>query len=176
MIELNIPGRGLVQLQHLVSDVNGTLAQDGTLLPGVSNALLALADRLELHLLTADTHGKQAAIDSQLGLQAVRIPASGEAEQKAAYVEALGAASVIAFGQGANDAGMLKTAAIGIAVLSVEGLAAETEKSVSDLVNEAVLGILAEDSEDLEAFEERAREPSLSFAEVLKEMRLSGEL
>jgi hypothetical protein len=54
--------------------------------------------------------------------------------------------------------------------------AAETEKSVSDLVNEAVLGILAEDSEDLEAFEERAREPSLSFAEVLKEMRQSGEL
>lgn len=35
---------------------------------------------------------------------------------------------------------------------------------------------LAEDSEDLEAFEERAREPSLSFAEVLKEMRQSGEL
>lgn len=54
--------------------------------------------------------------------------------------------------------------------------AAETEKSVSDLVNEAVLEILAEDSEDLEAFEERAREPSLSFAEVLKEMRQSGEL
>lgn len=54
--------------------------------------------------------------------------------------------------------------------------AAETDKSVSDLVNEAVLGILAEDSEDLEAFEERAREPSLSFAEVLKEMRQSGEL
>jgi len=54
--------------------------------------------------------------------------------------------------------------------------AAETEKSVSDLVNEAVLGILAEDSEDLEAFEERLGEPSLSFAEVLKEMRQSGEL
>jgi hypothetical protein len=54
--------------------------------------------------------------------------------------------------------------------------AAETDQSVSDLVNEAVLGILAEDSEDLEAFEERAGEPSLSFADVLREMRESGEL
>lgn len=54
--------------------------------------------------------------------------------------------------------------------------AAETEQSVSDLVNEAVVGILAEDSEDLEAFEERANEPNLSFADVLKEMRQSGEL
>jgi hypothetical protein len=53
--------------------------------------------------------------------------------------------------------------------------AAETDQSVSDLVNEAVLGILAEDSEDLEAFEERAGEPSLSFADVLREMRESGE-
>jgi len=54
--------------------------------------------------------------------------------------------------------------------------AAETEQSVSDLVNEAVRSILAEDAEDLEAFEERANEASLSFAEVLKDMRQSGEL
>jgi hypothetical protein len=54
--------------------------------------------------------------------------------------------------------------------------AVETEQSVSDLVNQAVLGVLAEDSEDLEAFEERAAESSLFFADVLKEMRQSGEL
>jgi hypothetical protein len=54
--------------------------------------------------------------------------------------------------------------------------AAETEQSVSDLVNEAVLTILSEDAEDLEAFVERAGEPSLSFADVLKDMRQSGEL
>ncbi len=54
--------------------------------------------------------------------------------------------------------------------------AAETEQSVSDLVNEAVLGVLSEDAEDLEAFEARATEPSLSFSDVLKDMRQSGEL
>ena len=134
MIEINIPGRGLIQLRYLVSDVNGTLALDGQLLDGVPKNLLALSDRLQLHLLTADTHGRQAQIDEQLGLQAMRIPQGGEAEAKAAYVHELGAESVVALGQGANDAGMLRAAAIGIAVASVEGLAIESLTSADVVV------------------------------------------
>jgi P-type E1-E2 ATPase len=126
MIELNIPGRGTLQLEHLVSDVNGTLALDGQLIEGVGRAFKILRDRLEIHLLTADTHGKQAQIDLQLGLQAVRIQGGDEAGQKAAYVRRLGAGRVVAVGQGANDAGMLKEAALGICVLSKEGVALES--------------------------------------------------
>ncbi len=122
LIELNIPGLGTIQLQHLVSDVNGTLAQDGHLIPGVSAALLALGDRLQLHLLTADTHGRQDAIDEQLGLKAVRIAKGDESGAKADYVMALGSETVVAVGQGNNDAGMLREAAIGIALLSQEGM------------------------------------------------------
>jgi P-type E1-E2 ATPase len=126
MIELNIPGRGSLQLQHLVCDVNGTLAVDGQLLDGVKQRLTSLRDRLTLHLLTADTHGKQTIIDQQLGIQAVRIPTGDEAESKANYVKELGASSVVAIGQGANDAGMLREAGLGICVLSAEGAAVET--------------------------------------------------
>jgi len=138
VIELNIPGRGLIQLNHLVSDVNGTLALDGQLLDGVPKALLALSDRLQLHLLTADTHGLQAQIDERLGLQAVRIPPGGEAEAKAAYVHELGAENVVALGQGANDAGMLHEAAVGIAVASVEGLAIESLNSADVVVPDII--------------------------------------
>ena len=133
MIELNIPGRGLIQLQHLVCDVNGTLAVDGQLLEGVKQRLSALSDRLTLHLLTADTHGKQDAIDQQLNLKAVRILPGNEADQKADYVQKLGADISVAIGQGANDAGMLRTAALGICLLSPEGTAVETLLE-SDLV------------------------------------------
>ena len=91
MIELNIPGRGMIQLQHLVCDINGTLAVDGQLLEGVKHRLSALHDRLTLHLLTADTHGKQDIIDQRLGLKAVRIQPGNEAEQKENYVHRLGA-------------------------------------------------------------------------------------
>jgi hypothetical protein len=54
--------------------------------------------------------------------------------------------------------------------------AAETERSLSDLVNAAVRQSLKEDSEDLAAFEERAAEPSLGFAEVLKDLKRRGKL
>lgn len=126
MIEINIPGRGSLSLQHLVCDVNGTLAVDGQLPEGLARALGALRDRLTIHLLTTDTHGRQHIIDEQLGLQAVRIQAGGEAEQKAAYVRQLGAETVIALGQGANDAAMLRQSGLGVCVLSAEGAAVET--------------------------------------------------
>jgi P-type E1-E2 ATPase len=126
MIELNIPGRGLVQLHHLVCDVNGTLAVDGQLLENVKLGLSTLRDRLTLHLLTADTHGRQETIDRQLNIKAVRIQPGEEATQKANYVEQLGADTVVAIGQGSNDAGMIRTAGLGICVLSAEGTAVET--------------------------------------------------
>ena len=125
MIELNIPGRGLISLEFLVSDVNGTLAVDGQLMDGLARSLNALRDRLEIHLLTADTHGRQEVIDSQLNLQAVRIQPGDESQQKTDFVHHLGAEKVVAIGQGANDAGMLKAAAIGICVLSPEGTSIE---------------------------------------------------
>jgi soluble P-type ATPase len=59
MIELNIPGRGILQIEHLVSDVNGTLAVDGQLLQGISCRMTILRDRLQVHLLTADTFRRQ---------------------------------------------------------------------------------------------------------------------
>ena len=126
MIRIEIPGRETLVLEHLVSDVNGTLAVDGQLLPDVASRIEALREVLQIHLLTADTHGKQAEIDRALGLEAVRVRPGQESEQKAAYVRRLGAARVIALGQGANDAGMLAAAALGICVLSLEGTAVET--------------------------------------------------
>ena len=126
MIELKIPGRGELRLLHLVSDVNGTLAVDGLLIEGVAARIANLRQKLDVHLLTADTLGRQAAIDKQLGLTANRLTGGNEVEQKRAFIEKLGAGSVVAFGQGANDAGMLKAAALGICVMSAEGAASET--------------------------------------------------
>lgn len=125
MIELNIPGRGLIQLEYLVSDVNGTLAIDGVLIDGVSKSLRQLRDRLTIHLLTADTHGRQELLDLQLNLKATRIKPGNEHLQKADFVNKLGADRVVAIGQGANDAEMLRSAAIGICVLSKEGTSLE---------------------------------------------------
>ena len=134
MIELNIPGRGPLQIQNLVTDVNGTFAVDGVLIDGLTKRIASLRDRLEIHMLTADTHGRQASIDELLNLKATRVPPGNEALTKADFVRKLGAESVVAIGQGANDSEMLKTAALGICVMSQEGVAIETLVSADIVV------------------------------------------
>ena len=54
--------------------------------------------------------------------------------------------------------------------------AAETEHSMSELVEEAIKLSLAEDSADLAAFNERKKEPSLAFEDVLKNLRKNGKI
>jgi predicted transcriptional regulator len=54
--------------------------------------------------------------------------------------------------------------------------AAETDRSVSELVNDAVKASLAEDAEDLAAFEERQHEPNLVFEDVLKDLKRRGKI
>ena len=54
--------------------------------------------------------------------------------------------------------------------------AAETEKSISEVVNDAVRILLAEDAEDLQAIEERAAEPTVSFDSFVKDLKARGKL
>jgi len=54
--------------------------------------------------------------------------------------------------------------------------AATSDKSISDMVNDAVKLALAEDAEDLAAFEERKRERSLDFEQFVKALRRRGKI
>jgi P-type E1-E2 ATPase len=142
VLTLDVPGYRVLTLAHLVLDVNGTLAFDGELLPGVVDQLATLRQQLTLHLLTADTHGRQHAIDATLGLTAVRMrPGTSEAQQKADYVGQLGSQQVVAIGNGANDALMLREAAVGIAVLGGEGVALVAAQGADVLVGSISVGL-----------------------------------
>jgi hypothetical protein len=54
--------------------------------------------------------------------------------------------------------------------------AVETSQSVSELVNKAVKEALAEDAEDIAAFEERAGEPLISYDEMVKRLKRDGRI
>jgi hypothetical protein len=54
--------------------------------------------------------------------------------------------------------------------------AAETDTSVSDLVNAALRRSLAQDADDLAAFRAKAKEPNLDFEAVVKDLRRRGKL
>ena len=125
MIEIEIPGYTKFHFEHLVLDVNGTIAKDGRLIEGVYELLAALRPELQIHMVTADTHGNQETIDRSLSLAAVRIPVENQARAKFNYIEGLGAEKVVAVGNGANDAAMLEKAALGIFVVGPEGSSVE---------------------------------------------------
>jgi hypothetical protein len=54
--------------------------------------------------------------------------------------------------------------------------AAYMHRSVSDLVNEAVCHLLQEDQEDLAAYEDRVSEPTMTYEELLGDLKAHGKI
>lgn len=122
MITIEIPGRGLLQIGHLILDLNGTLAVDGRLSTAVVDRVRALSSAVEIHILTADTFGTASALQA-LGVRILVLEPGDQVEAKARFVRELGASRTVAIGNGMNDEGMLREAALGIAVIGREGAA-----------------------------------------------------
>ena len=122
MIRVDIPGLTSLALHHVVFDLNGTLATDGTVPPPVLDRIRALAQSVEVRVVTADTFGTAAALEG-LGAKIVRLAAGDQSAAKAEIVRQLGSEVTAAVGNGMNDVGMLREAALGIAVIGREGAA-----------------------------------------------------
>ena len=119
-IAVELPGCGQVVLTTLALDFTGTLAKDGALLPGVAEAFVALAARLHIVVLTADTFGTAAKALEALPVE-VRIVATGA--EKAEFLRSLKPQDVVAVGNGRNDVELLRAAGLAIAVVGPEGAA-----------------------------------------------------
>lgn len=146
MIHVTIPGFGALRLEHLVLDYNGTLAVDGKMLAGIQERITLLAMSLTIHVVTGNTYGDAAERLIGLNCQVNCLEQDRQGEAKRHYVERLGANQTVAIGNGRNDAQMLKTAVLGIAVLGTEGLASDAAVNADILVRHAVdaLGLLIE--------------------------------
>lgn len=146
MLTIDIPGRDLLELEYLVLDLNGTIAADGVVFADLAATVSELSKVLQVIVLTADTHGNADALASGLVASARVIERGREAESKLDVVDELGAQRVVAIGNGANDALMLRDAALGIAVVGPEG-AATGAIMASDVVTTCIadaLGLLLE--------------------------------
>lgn len=127
MLKITIPGYKTVQLDHLVLDFNGTLAEDGQVITGVKERLNTLAGPLQIHVVTADTFGSVQAALADVDCRVTILPADApQDEAKQTYVTQLGAERTAAIGNGRNDRLMLQEATLGIAVVHVEGAAVAT--------------------------------------------------
>lgn len=140
-MRIQIPGYGELELDSLVMDYNGTLAIDGKLIDGVKDALIKLSERLNLHVLTADTFG--IARDGLEGIpcQLTILPKDDQQGGKLKFVQDLGAGQTVAVGNGRNDQLMLKESALGIAVILAEGASVVTLRS-ADVVCPSIVSAL----------------------------------
>ena len=126
MIEIDIPGFKHLRLEHLVLDYNGTLAVDGRLATGVRERLHRLAEKLHIHVITADTFGAVRASVADLACTLHVLPRQSQAEAKRDYVRRLNAERTVCIGNGRNDRLMLGEASLGIAVILAEGACGST--------------------------------------------------
>lgn len=137
MITINIPGGKELHLRHLVADFNGTLAEDGVLIPGVAERLEALSAGLEIRVVTADTFGEARRQLEGLPVQVEVLSGHDHAKQKAEHIQSLGATSTVAVGNGRNDQLMLTAAALGLAVVLAEGAAVGTIQAADVVFGDA---------------------------------------
>lgn len=141
MIEIQIPGLHRLCLEHVVCDYNGTLALDGDLLLEVRESLDALAERVQVHVITADTFGQAKDRLAGLPVNVTIIPAEAQDLAKLDFVTKLGNKRVMAIGNGRNDCKMLAAAAIGVALIQREGACAAAVMS-ADVVCTHILDAL----------------------------------
>ncbi len=123
MISVTIPRYTELSLHHLVLDYNGTVAVDGKLIEVLKERIVRLAKHLSIHVITADTFGSVEANFRGLPVSVKILESDDHTAEKRRFVESLGAENCVAVGNGNNDAEMLETAVLGIAVVGEEGCA-----------------------------------------------------
>ena len=120
MLKINIPGREELVLNHLILDYNGTIAEDGEIIPGIAPRLEELAKDLQIYVITADTHGTAAKKCEGLPLQVLTFPTTEVGKIKAEEAQKL-SGGVITIGNGFNDIQMSDVADLSICVMAKEG-------------------------------------------------------
>jgi len=120
MITIDIPGKGTLDLQHLILDYNGTIALDGKVIESVRERIELLSEHLSVYVITADTHGTAAQNCEGLPLTVMAFPGEGIGQIKAQQAKKLGG-RVVCIGNGFNDIQMSDVCDLSVCVIGAEG-------------------------------------------------------
>jgi soluble P-type ATPase len=141
MLQVTVPGCGELKFKDLVLDFNGTLACDGLLIPGVQERLLRLAEKVKIHIITADTFGSVEQEVTAIPCELAVISTAAQDEEKLAYIKTLGEETVVAVGNGRNDQLMLKAAKLSMAIAQTEGASMAAVLAADILVPEILAAL-----------------------------------
>ena len=73
LIDIAIPGKGNYAIEHLILDLNGTIALDGRIIKGVREKLTELSRKLDVMVVTADTNRNAEALLGDLGISVHKV-------------------------------------------------------------------------------------------------------
>lgn len=121
-MRIEIPGCKELNLTTILLDYNGTIAEDGCILPGVRERLQELSEQFEIYVLTADTHGTAREQCEGLAVTLRTFPVGNAADYKREITETLGGDTCVCMGNGRNDVLMFQKAALSIAIMDKEGM------------------------------------------------------
>lgn len=140
MIRIDVPGREIIEIEHVVLDYNGTIALDGQLIEGAAWRIRELCKSAHVYVLTADTYGTVRSQCDGLGAEVKTFPRVNAAECKEEIVRALGGKAAC-IGNGFNDIKMFDIADLSIAIMDGEGVCAGLIAHSDVLVRSAEEGL-----------------------------------
>lgn len=120
MLNVTIPGREELTLNHLILDYNGTIAEDGAIIEGIARRLEELSQKLSIYVITADTHGTAARNCESLPVEVKTFPTVQVGQIKAEEARKL-TGGVASIGNGFNDIMMSDACDLSICVIGKEG-------------------------------------------------------
>ena len=127
IVEINIPGRGIIKIKNLLVDYNGTIACDGKVILSVKEKIEAIHKKgISVQLVTADTHGTASNQCATMPIEIQIFDNANAAENKREIVEKLGAEQCICIGNGFNDGQMFEACSLAIIVIGEEGCSAKS--------------------------------------------------
>jgi len=138
MISVSIPGWGELEIEYLVVDYNGTCAFNGKLKDGVKEMLEKVSRYIKVFIITADTYDNVDNETNVMGFNVLKVKKEESSTEKARIVRELGPEKVVAIGNGANDAMMLREASLGIGVIGEEGCATSLMKEADFVVTDII--------------------------------------
>ncbi|WP_352404707.1 HAD family hydrolase [Sporanaerobacter acetigenes] len=139
MMKVDIPGYKNIEIENVVFDYNGTIAEDGILIEGVGELILELVSKgIKVYVLTADTNGIVRNQCEHLPAEIEVFDGEEATIHKRKFVEKIGKYKTVSIGNGRNDIEMFQMSRLSIAVVGSEGCFSKALISADIVVNNII--------------------------------------
>ncbi len=141
MINIQRPGQDPIEIEFILIDFEGTIAQDRRVHPKAKDKMNLLSKRTTLYILTK---GEKETVEEALKkvkAEIIYLTEGASSQGKLNLLRQLGKAKTVTIGNGVDDVPMLEEAGLGICVIGKEGTSAEA-MTKADIVVSDVLDAL----------------------------------